>query len=193
MNYLSHAYLSLGNTDLLIGNLMGDFVKGNSYKSYNRSIQQGILLHRFIDTFTDKHELVFKAINLLKPSFRLSAGVFVDIFFDHFLANSFYIGGDLSLDIFTKNIYSLIENNKSVLGEEMYIFFTHMKNHNWLYNYKYIEGIEKTIHGMCKRYPRLGDAEIAMQLFSTYYYQFEDIFYIYFPILEKACIEKIKT
>lgn len=172
---------------------MGDFVKGNRYKIYSPAIQQGILLHRFIDTFTDKHELVFNAINLFKPSFRLSAGVFVDIFFDHYLANSFYIGGDLSLDSFTKNIYTLIELHTHILDEKMNTFFAHMKYYNWLYNYKSLEGIEKTIHGMCKRYPRLGDAELAMELFHVHYFQLEEIFNAYFPVLEKACIEKIKT
>ena len=53
MNYLAHIYLSGTDEKTLVGNFIGDFIKGNKYASYPVDIQNGILLHRKIDSFTD--------------------------------------------------------------------------------------------------------------------------------------------
>jgi len=58
MNFLSHLYLAGDSEGLIIGNFIADSVKGSDYKNYSKSIQQGIILHRAIDTFTDSHEIV---------------------------------------------------------------------------------------------------------------------------------------
>ena len=60
MNYLGHLALSGENEDVLFGNFIADAVKGNSYHKFNNSIQKGILLHRFIDHFTDNHPIYLK-------------------------------------------------------------------------------------------------------------------------------------
>ena len=52
MNYLAHAYLSGSNKDIAIGNFIADNIKGNNYKKFNINWQKGILLHRFIDSYT---------------------------------------------------------------------------------------------------------------------------------------------
>ena len=53
MNHLAHCFLSFGDEDILLGNFLGDFVKGHDWEKYPRGIQRGILLHRAIDSFTD--------------------------------------------------------------------------------------------------------------------------------------------
>lgn len=55
MNYLAHAYLSFGNPEILMGNMISDFVKGKTKFDYPVGIQKGIALHRMIDNFTDTH------------------------------------------------------------------------------------------------------------------------------------------
>ena len=61
MNYLAHAYLSFGMPAITVGNLISDFVKGKQKFTYPAAIQQGIVLHRAIDTFTDTHAVTRKA------------------------------------------------------------------------------------------------------------------------------------
>ena len=56
MNYLGHLVLSGQDDEVLLGNFMADAVKGSSYKMYSTGVQEGILLHRKIDDFTDKHQ-----------------------------------------------------------------------------------------------------------------------------------------
>ena len=72
MNYLAHAYLSFGNEQLLVGNLIGDFVKGRKrFEKYPKSIQDGIVLHRHIDFYSDNHTILKQSIERLKPTHHL--------------------------------------------------------------------------------------------------------------------------
>ncbi len=51
MNYLAHAYLSFHDPEVLVGNMISDFVKGKKQYDYPDGIQKGIRLHRIIDLF----------------------------------------------------------------------------------------------------------------------------------------------
>ena len=71
MNYLAHAYLSFNKPEILIGNLISDFVKGKKKFDYSTGIQKGIALHRAIDQFTDDHAITQSAKLFFKPAYRL--------------------------------------------------------------------------------------------------------------------------
>ena len=55
MNFLAHAYLSFNHPQILVGNMISDFVKGKSRLGLSGNINQGITLHREIDAFTETH------------------------------------------------------------------------------------------------------------------------------------------
>ena len=86
MNFLAHIYLSGDSRELLIGNFIGDYVKGKDYEKYPPAIQDGILLHRKIDWFTDDHSITKKAKKLVRGQYGLYAGIVIDIFYDHYLS-----------------------------------------------------------------------------------------------------------
>ena len=86
MNFLAHSFLSF-NDQQIVGNLIGDFIKNRDRKHLPELVQQGIILHRAIDAFTDVHPKVSEAKTVFQPLVRLYAGAFVDVVFDYFLAN----------------------------------------------------------------------------------------------------------
>jgi len=86
MNFLAHAYLSGTDPKILIGNLIGDFVKGKQMDAYSEQLKNGIQLHREIDHYTDHHNVTLKSKKRLRSQFRHYSGVIVDMFYDHFLA-----------------------------------------------------------------------------------------------------------
>ncbi|KKM01805.1 hypothetical protein LCGC14_1790730, partial [marine sediment metagenome] len=49
MNYLAHIYLSGDHPEVMVGGLLGDFVKGPLRGQLPRAIEEGIALHRKID------------------------------------------------------------------------------------------------------------------------------------------------
>src|SRR5450432_2177318 len=105
MNYLAHVWLSFNQPEILVGNMISDFVKGKKRFDFDESIQKGIMLHRSIDTFTDTHNATKKANQFLKPAVGLYAGAFIDIVYDHFLALDKNEFTDESLLQFSLNVY----------------------------------------------------------------------------------------
>lgn len=106
MNYLAHIFLSGNNRQLQVGNFIGDFVKGRRHNEFPKGIQQGILLHREIDNFTDSHPAFLETVEILRPAFGRYSGIIADMYFDYFLASDFgrHSNGK-SIGLFAFNFY----------------------------------------------------------------------------------------
>ena len=151
MNYLAHLYLSGSNKDLVIGNFIADHVKGKAFLDYPKSIQNGILLHRKIDHFTDHHKLFKKNVSLLFPKFRHYSRVIVDMFFDHFLANKWELYHSYSLDEFSKQFYQLMQEYQGNLPNKTKKILPIMSKYNWLLTYQSLEGLKDILFQMSQR------------------------------------------
>lgn len=62
MNFLAHIYLSGDNDLIKIGNFMADGIRGKQFEHFPEDVQKGIVLHRFIDTYTDSHDIFRQSI-----------------------------------------------------------------------------------------------------------------------------------
>lgn len=151
MNYLAHILLSGDNSQVILGNFIGDFVKGNSFKDYELDIQRGVLLHRFIDDFTDNHPKVKSDIKLISNHIGRYAPVAVDVFYDYLLAKHWNQFSSLDIDLFCDNFYSMASKNTSMMPEKCRFMFRYMKRDNWLGNYQNKKGVEKTLIGISRR------------------------------------------
>jgi len=49
MNFLAHTLLARANPELLLGGILGDFVKGDIARHHDGELARGIRLHRRID------------------------------------------------------------------------------------------------------------------------------------------------
>src|SRR4051812_28013653 len=136
MNYLAHAFLSFEKKDLVIGNMISDFVKGRKKYDYRKGVQDGIALHRAIDEFTDNHIITKKTKLIFKPAVGAYAGAFLDIAYDHFLAtDKRHFPGD-SLSAFSQFIYNTLTKEKEY-PEKFTRILPYMIEHNWLFNYQF--------------------------------------------------------
>ena len=151
MNYLAHVYLSDPEKELSIGNFIADHVKGKAYLDYPLRIQKGILLHRKIDDFTDKHPLFRKNVSLLFPKFRHYSRVIVDMFFDHFLAVQWEFYHSDSLQVFSKRFYAMLEQYLDILPCKTKKMLPFITKYNWFMAYRSVEGLEKTLYQMSLR------------------------------------------
>ncbi len=168
MNYLAHAYFSFNHPQVLVGNIISDFVKGKQQYNFPDGIQKGIQLHRAIDNFTDTHKAISKAKELFKPHIGLYAGAFTDIAFDYFLANdTTTFATDKHLFEFTQNIYQTLHDHQQYLPEKFKAVFPHMQQHNWLYNYKLQAGIEKSFSGLTRRAKYINTTHESYKVFVT--------------------------
>lgn len=170
MNYLAHAYLSFGHPQILVGNMISDFVKGKSQYEYERKIGMGIRLHRSIDAFTDSHPATAAAKEFFRPAYRLYSGAIVDVLYDHFLANDTDCFADeAQLYRFSQEVYQTLAGSKAVLPLRFQQLLPYMQSQNWLYHYKDREGIAKSLQGLVRRAAYLSDAETAFLLFEKHF------------------------
>ncbi|WP_196891468.1 acyl carrier protein phosphodiesterase [Aureivirga marina] len=151
MNYLAHTFLSFNNENICIGNFIADAVKGKQYLDYNSEIQQGILLHRAIDEFTDSNPIFKRSKKRLDEKYRHYSGVIIDIFYDHFLAKNWELYSSTDLNVYAERVYTLLEKHASIMPEKALQFFVYLKRENMLYNYENVKSIEKVLIGMSHR------------------------------------------
>jgi acyl carrier protein phosphodiesterase len=173
---LAHAYLSFNHPDILLGNMISDFVKGKKKFDYPSGIQNGIMLHRTIDTFTDTHEATKEAKEVFRPHYRLYSGAFVDVVYDHFLATDPSEFTELSLLGFSQQVYADLDKNIQEFPDRFAAMFPYMKEHNWLYNYRTRWGIGKSLGGVVRRAAYLTESETAYQLFEEHYQLLQDCY-----------------
>jgi len=151
MNYLAHILLSGTNTDIQIGNFMGDAIKGKDYLNYPDAIRKGILLHRQIDSFTDLNTIVHQSKKRLHPRYRHYAGVLIDVFYDYFLSENWQHFSAIPLDTFITDFYTVIQQKQALLPSRTQKIVPFMVKQNWLYKYGNIEGLTRVLIGMEKR------------------------------------------
>jgi acyl carrier protein phosphodiesterase len=181
MNYLAHAYLSFRDPDILAGNMISDFVKGKKKFDYPERIQMGISLHRKIDEYTDEHPATRQAKQFLKPSAGLYAGSFIDIVYDHFLANDPYEFAEDALAVFAENTYLQLETFETLLSEKMQRFFFYMRTQNWLLHYRTPERIHNSFAGLCRRAKYIHDPEPVFEAFLNNYEELKNCYELFFP------------
>ena len=179
MNYLGHAFLSFGNTDILTGNMCGDHVKGKlALEKYPADIKKGFLLHRSIDSFSDVHPATQRAKLWFRPDYGLYSGAIMDTLYDHFLANDpKHFSSEPALKTFTQNVYAQLEQNRQWLPETFVRYFAYMQQENWLYNYRTMKGIERSLTGLSRRAQHMPPPGKAYEIFVTHYYQLNQCYY----------------
>lgn len=194
MNYLAHAYLSFGNEELLVGNLVGDFVKGKKQlEKYPKSIQDGIFLHRFIDSYSDNHLILKQSIERLKPTQKRYSPVVVDIFYDYFLAKNWSLFSDQSIDEFAQATYRSLERNFSIMPEKVLYIFQKMISHNWLVGYQYEKRIEFALTKLAERVKNEHFLPFAINDLRKLETPLNEDFLHFFPDLIQAVQLKIET
>ena len=183
MNFLAHIYLSGDSDEIKIGNFIGDYVKGRKYEKYPEMVRKGIILHRRIDSFTDRHPVVNRSKYHLKKRFHRYSGVIVDIFYDHFLASEWGMFSKHPLPQYVINMYEILVSNYFILPNEIKTFLPFFIINNWLESYTSIEGIEGVLRRMTRRTSLPNETTFAISELRKNYHLFRDDFLEYFPQL----------
>jgi acyl carrier protein phosphodiesterase len=179
MNYLGHAFLSFGDGEILTGNMIADHVKGRqALETFPPGIRKGIELHRKIDGKTDIHPATMRAKLLFREVYGLYAGAIMDTLYDHFLANDpkFFPSEDALLS-FTLSVYAQLQENEQYFPVKFAAYFPQMKQHNWLYGYRSVKGIERSLNGLARKALYMPPIEKAYEIFITNYYLLAQCYY----------------
>lgn len=164
MNFLLHMLLSGDDDQILVGNFMGDFVKGPLLDRFPERIRQGVTLHRRIDSFASRNELFTRSRLRIDPLYGLYRGVLVDLFYDHFLVAEWSDWSDEPFDRYLHRTRALIDDHRAELPERMQplvpVIFEEL-----LPSYGQVSGIGRALERMSRRVTRAnplagGEAEL---------------------------------
>jgi len=195
MNYLGHAVLSFGNAEVLVGNMIGDHVKGRlPLDGYPVGIRKGIELHRHIDEMVDKHPAIARAKLIFREDYRLYSGAIIDTVMDHFLANDpAFFSTEAHLENFTMDVYRKMDNYRELLPPGFATYYPHMKQHNWLLGYRKLKGIEKSLQGLARRAKYMPPPDRAYASFVVAYHQLNGCYYDFIGDIVKFAKAAVDT
>ncbi len=180
MNFLAHQYLSGADEQIKIGNFIADLLRGKEVDAYKGNIRLGIDLHRQIDQFTDDHPAVKEAVKIFKETQGKYAPVIVDIAFDHFLAANWQKYHQQELNDFAMDFYEIMTKHQALLPEKVQFILPRMRTQNWLYEYQYLDGIQKAFEGVSRRASfasNMANARIGLERnYDELQFQFDTFF-----------------
>ncbi|MEA1888020.1 MAG: ACP phosphodiesterase [Bacteroidota bacterium] len=183
MNVLAHIYLSGDSDEIIIGNYIGDYVKGSDYLKYPELIKKGIILHRHIDDFTDKHPVVHRSKILFTRKYHKYAGVVVDIVYDHYLTREWDTFSRRPMESITYQFYRAMVNNYDILPPKVKDRFPFFIINNWIESYKTTRGIKHVLSTLSKRTSLPSESKYAIKTLKRNYYGLGEDFMEFFPQL----------
>ena len=172
--------------------MISDFVKGKKKYEYPEEVQQGIALHREIDRFTDSHFATRQAKEIFRPAYGLYSGSIMDVVYDHYLALDENEFTDESLKLFTSGVYATLDRCTEYFPEKFGMMYPYMKAHDWLYHYRYVQGIQKSLGGLVRRAKYLEESDTAYLLFTNHYDQLKMLYKLFYPELKSMSHDFIK-
>ena len=158
MNYLAHVDLARHDDDAMLGALLGDFVFGTSGPdAWPEPVRAEILRHRRIDRFTDTHPAVAAARSLFPEGRRRYAGIALDVYFDHRLAQAWSRWCDVPLDAFTGRFYAHLLQHRERLPDRLRAIAPLMARHDWLGSYRERDSVDRAVARIATRLSRNGE------------------------------------
>jgi acyl carrier protein phosphodiesterase len=154
MNYLMHLYFSADDPESLVGNMMGDFVKGRLDDRFPPGVRDGIMLHRGIDSFAAANLHFLTSKRRIDPLFRHYRAVLVDIFYDHFLARRWDEYSSQSFESFIGHARRVLTDHGELLPERLRELLPRMFSADWLLSYRDPGGIGLALTRMSARIAR---------------------------------------
>lgn len=198
MNFLAHLLLSGSPVttpdyeDLVVGNFAAEAVRGRAaLEAYPATVQRGIRLHRFIDSFTDTHPVVRRTTARLRAAgLGKWAGVVSDVGFDHLLALDFAQHHPSEpLPQFAQRQYQLLHQRRHELPERLQEMLHYMRQHDWLTGYAHPEGLHRALLGLSRRVPAAAVLATGAAAFLAELPAYEADFAEFWPEL-RAGVEK---
>ncbi|TNE48347.1 MAG: DUF479 domain-containing protein [Bacteroidetes bacterium] len=188
MNNTAHCFLSYADPDLLVGNFIGDFVKGNKWLDYPVGIQRGIILHRIIDSYTDNHSATRLSVGRVRDFAGRYAPPVVDILYDHLLCLNWEHCTDIPFDTFASWAYLELESRLAEMPPVLQKRVPQMVAGRFLHGYQTREGLEWVLNQFNRRLSERLDVRSLLTFFFNKLEAFSEDFQTFFPDLQQEVL-----
>lgn len=171
VNYLAHFQLAGSQEGLILGALLGDFVKGPidqntfqhkpQYQHLPKYTLEGIQLHRRIDGYFDQQHrnlLSRKTVEPVQPQFKANnfrryLPIVLDLLFDFFLTQHWHEHAEQSLDSFERMVLEVINLHQRQLPKPAFRLSSRLKEHQLLSRYGDLDLLRDICASIAKRLP----------------------------------------
>lgn len=185
MNYLAHIFLSGDNDEIIVGNFIGDYVKGYEFNAFSPMIRKGIILHRHIDSFTDKNIIVKLSKSRLMSKYHKYAGIIIDIFYDHFLIALWDQYSPMPLNDYVIHVHGILRRFYEILPDGVKLILPSFIKNNWIQKYSTVDGVREILDRMSERTTLPDETDYAVEVLHKDHDKFEKEFSTFFPALMK--------
>lgn len=173
MNYVAHALLAPAEPIALLGNLLGDSVKGPLPGALASNLAAAVAHHRRVDAACDAHPAFRRSRRLLFPALGHYAGVVVDVLFDHVLSAdwSVYVPAE-TLDDFAARVYTTITAHRESLPAPLRESADTLVRHDVLRRYRELDSVREALRRMHHRLRRPVDLTAGIGAFREHRAEF---------------------
>lgn len=169
MNYLIHLSLSHPRDFLVPGNFICDLMSYKEAKVLPSLFEPGIAFHRWIDHYSNNHNALSTINELFHPVVHKYAPVVTDIIADHLMYNSWNKFMTIPFPEFELYIYNILNNCTSMMPSRIEKLCNRMITHNWLSQYKTIEGLEQVFTRLNNRLKFEADLTTSLPILQQHY------------------------
>ncbi|GMR15611.1 MAG: ACP phosphodiesterase [Gammaproteobacteria bacterium] len=193
MNFLAHLCLASGNSDLMLGGLFGDFIRGRrALRAFPEPVRQGIILHRYIDRRTDHSPLVKKLRTKFPREFRRYSGIIIDLAFDHELALNWWRYMPQSLERFDVETRDLIRDNAEMVPDGLTRFMRYADRNGLFTAYRDEDVILYALAGLGTRLSRSNPLHRVAEIWPELAQEFHGSFREFFPQIQSDVVDWCK-
>jgi hypothetical protein len=100
--------------------------------------------------------------------------------------------GGTGLKAFAQKTYERLSTRQALMPERFGRFFHYMRAQDWLFNYRYKQGIFNSFEGLARRAAYMGSSEQAGQLFEKHYSGLEACYTDFFPALQDFALRTLE-
>ena len=145
MNFLAHLHLADGDPGDMTGGVAADFVRNPDLHRLTPDVLRGVMLHRLIDGFTDRHPTTLRSISRVARTMGWFGGIVIDIYYDHILARDWPRYSPEPLAVFAARSYEVLEVGHVGLPDDARKFMRRFIDEDRLNRYATLDGIEDTL------------------------------------------------
>lgn len=191
MNYVGHIQLAHHSSTSKLGNFLGDFVKGSDLSSFSAQIQQGIELHRAIDSFTDNHPVTVNLRQRFPSEVRRMAGVIIDVYFDHLLCKHWQNYSSESQNKVLDGFYTELESTKLSVSTRFKRVKQGLIEYRWLAEYIEVDAVIRAYRSIEQRInSKITFADRAADLIIKRETELQSAFAQLYPELQAFVVQK---
>ncbi len=151
MNFLAHALLAGDDPALVVGGVVGDWIKGPLPGRLPPDLARGAALHRAIDSHAETHPAFRRSRSRVSTARRRYAGVLVDIFYDHLLAADWAALHPQPFADYRHAVYRQVSERFADLPQDAHYALMLMASEDWFHSYARIDGIADVLARMSRR------------------------------------------